>query len=201
MRPARLQGSLRRRRRRAARSARRQANNSLADGRPNAGLCDDKHGSGNRSGSGGCAAHASGNRIELCLGRRQAAVLEVQSLVDKAVADRRAGCSANTDVEAARSGLRRAQEYLAQRTDELRRIAADAPLPTVAEGQLNVGRSELSASWAALEKLTIRAPIDGSVLQVNARPGELISFDGDAAHPARRHLGAACPCRSGRARH
>jgi HlyD family secretion protein len=78
-------------------------------------------------------------------------------------------------VEAARSGLKRAREYPAQQTDELRRIAADAPLPTVAEGQLNVARSELSASRAALEKLILRAPIDGSVLQVNARPGELIS--------------------------
>jgi HlyD family secretion protein len=105
----------------------------------------------------------------------EAAVLEFQSLVDKAAADRRAGRSANAHVEATRSGLRRAQEYLARQTDELRRIAANSPLPTVAEGQLNVARSELSASQAALEKLTIRAPIDGSVLQVNARPGELIS--------------------------
>jgi HlyD family secretion protein len=105
----------------------------------------------------------------------ETAVSEVQSLVDKSVVDRRAGRGSDRDVEAARAGLKRAREYLAQQTDELRRIAADAPLPTVAEGQLNVARSELSASRAALEKLTIRAPIDGTVLQVNARPGELIS--------------------------
>lgn len=118
---------------------------------------------------------AARRKAEDAVADAEAAVWEVQSLVDKAVAGRRAGRSANADVGAARSGLKRAQEYLALQTDELRRVAADAPLPTVAEGQLNVARSELSASRAALEKLTIRAPIDGSVLQVNARPGELIS--------------------------
>ena len=54
----------------ATSSAGHQAKNSFADGRSDAGLCNDKYGSGNRSGSDGCAAYASGNRIELCLGRR-----------------------------------------------------------------------------------------------------------------------------------
>ena len=105
----------------------------------------------------------------------EAAVAEVQSLVDKSVADRRAGRGSNADVEAGRAGLKRARDYLAQQTEELRKVAADAPLPTVAEGQLNVARSDLAAFRAALEKLTLRAPIDGTVLQVNAKAGELIS--------------------------
>jgi len=62
-----------------------------------------------------------------------------------------------------------------QQTDELRRISPDAPLPTLAEGQLSVARSELSAARAALDKLTIRAPIDGTILQINARAGEAVS--------------------------
>ncbi|MDE2378305.1 efflux RND transporter periplasmic adaptor subunit [Bradyrhizobium sp.] len=114
-------------------------------------------------------------RAEDAAADAEAAVWEVQSLVDKAVADRRTGRSSDADVEAARAGLKRAKNYLVQQTDELRRIAADAPLPTVAEGQLNVARSEWSVSRAALDKLTIRAPIDGSALQVNARAGELVS--------------------------
>jgi len=122
------------------------------------------------------ASGASARRkAEDAVADAEAAVWEVQSLVDKAVADRRAGRSSNADVEAARSGLKRARENLAQQSAELRRIAADAPLPTAAEGQLNVARSELAASRATLEKLTLRAPIDGSVLQVNARAGETIS--------------------------
>jgi HlyD family secretion protein len=118
---------------------------------------------------------AARRKAEDAVADAEAAVWEVRSLVDKAVADQRTGRNQAAGVEAARSGLKRAQEYLAQQTDELRRVAADAPLPTVAEGQLNVARSEWSASRAALDKLTIRAPIDGSVLQVNARPGEMVS--------------------------
>ncbi len=118
---------------------------------------------------------AARRKAEDAVADAETAVSEVQSLVDKTVVDRRAGRSSDADVEAARAGLKRARDYLAQQTDELRRITDDAPLPTLAEGQLNVARSELSASRAALDKLTIRAPIDGTVLQVNARPGELIS--------------------------
>jgi HlyD family secretion protein len=105
----------------------------------------------------------------------EAAVFQVRSLLDKAVADRQAGRGSEAGVTAGRSGLKRAEEYLVQQSEELRRIAPDAPLPTVAEGQLGVARSELSASRAALDKLTIRAPVDGTVLQINARPGEAVS--------------------------
>ena len=105
----------------------------------------------------------------------ETAVFQVRSLLDKAVADRQAGRGSDAGVAAGRSGLKRAEEYLAQQTEELRRIAPDAPLPTVAEGQLAVARSELSASRAALDKLTIRAPVDGTILQINARPGETVS--------------------------
>ena len=63
-------------------------------------------------------------------------------------------------------------------------------------------RSELSASRAALEKLTIRAPIDGTILQINAKPGESVSPS--TATPLvqlRRHLGFARTRRIGRTRH
>jgi HlyD family secretion protein len=48
-------------------------------------------------------------------------------------------------------------------------------LPTQAEGQLNIARSELLATQAAIEKMTIRAPMDATILQMNARQGELAS--------------------------
>jgi HlyD family secretion protein len=114
-------------------------------------------------------------KAEDALAEAETSLFEVQSLVDKTAADRRAGRGSSSDLEAARSGLQRAQERLVQQTDELRRIAADAPLPTAAEGQLNVARSEIAVSRAALEKLTIRAPIDGTILQINAKPGEFLS--------------------------
>ena len=118
---------------------------------------------------------AAQRKAEDAVADAEAAVFQVRSLLDKAVADRRAGRGSDADVAAARSGLKRTEEYLIEQTDELRRIAPNAPLPTVAEGQLKITRSELSASRAGLDKLTIRAPIDGTILQIKARPGEVVS--------------------------
>ena len=47
--------------------------------------------------------------------------------------------------------------------------------PTQAEGMYNISRSDLAVVEAAVDKLTIRAPIAGTVLQVNAKVGELAS--------------------------
>jgi HlyD family secretion protein len=114
-------------------------------------------------------------RAEDAVADAEAAVSEARSFVDKATADRRAGRGLDGDVDAARSGLTRAQDRLTQRKSELRGIEVDAPLPTQAEGQLKIARSELLAAQAAIEKLTIRAPIDGTILQMNAKAGELAS--------------------------
>jgi HlyD family secretion protein len=64
---------------------------------------------------------------------------------------------------------------LRQDRAELRRLEADSsvPLPTGNEGQLNIARAEWAASEMALEKMLIRSPIGATVLQVNARAGEV----------------------------
>ena len=105
------------------------------------------------------------------------AVAAAQAALDKAALDRRAGRASDADREAARTALSRAQDRLQQQKAELRRIESDAntPLPNFAEGQVNVARAESAAAAAALAKLTIRAPIAGTVLQVNGKPGELAS--------------------------
>ncbi len=124
------------------------------------------------SASSGAAAR---RRAEDAVADAETAVSEARSFIDKAVADRRAGRGSDADVDAARAGLARAQDRLKLQSGELRRIEYDAPLPTLAEGQLNVARSELSAAQAAMENTTIRASIGGTILQMNARPGELAS--------------------------
>jgi HlyD family secretion protein len=108
------------------------------------------------------------------------ALLEAQAAVDRAAIERRAGRGSDADVDAARAALSRAQDRLKQQKAELRKVEADTniPLPTQVEGQLNVARTELAAAQAAVEKLTIRAPIGGTVLQVNGKAGELASPSG-----------------------
>ena len=112
-------------------------------------------------------------RAEDAVAESEDNVFDLRALFDKASIDKHAGRTA--DLDAARTALTRAQQRLAQQMDELRRITADAPLPTSAEGQVDTTRAELQVARAALEKLTIRAPIDGTILQVNARRGELAS--------------------------
>jgi HlyD family secretion protein len=96
---------------------------------------------------------------------------------DRAVIEWRAGRGSAAELDAARSALTRAQERLTEREAELRKVEADTsvPLPTQTEGQLNLARAELWAAEAGVEKMTVRAPIAGTVLQVNAKAGELAS--------------------------
>ncbi len=124
------------------------------------------------SASSGAAAR---RRAEDAVADAEMAVSEARSFVDRTAVERRASRGSDADVDAARSGLTRAQDRRAQRRAELRSIEVDAPLPTQAEGQLQIARSELLGAQAAIEKMTIRAPIDGTVLQLNAKPGELAS--------------------------
>jgi HlyD family secretion protein len=118
---------------------------------------------------------AARRRAEDALADADKAVMEAQAALDKAVVDRRSGATSNAAVEAARAALGRARERQQQQKAELRRIEADpsTPLPTFAEGQVNVARAEAAAAAAEIERLTIRAPIAGTVLQVNAKAGEL----------------------------
>jgi HlyD family secretion protein len=100
---------------------------------------------------------------------------EAQAAFDRAVVELRAGRGTAAELDAARAALSRAQERLSQHEAELRKVEADntVPLPTQAEGQLNLARAELWAAQAAVDKLTVRAPIAATVLQVNAKVGEL----------------------------
>jgi HlyD family secretion protein len=121
------------------------------------------------------SAAAARRRAEDAVTDAETAVSEARSFVDRAAVERRAGRGSDADLGAARSGLAHAQDRLKLQRAELRRIEADAPLPTQAEGQYNIARSEWLAAQAAIEKMTIRAPIGGAILQMNARPGELAS--------------------------
>jgi HlyD family secretion protein len=103
------------------------------------------------------------------------AIVDARSGLDKAAAEKRAGRGSDADIDTARTALARARDRLRQAKTELRRLENDTntPLPNQTEGQLNIARAELLLAEAAMEKMTIRAPIAGAVLQVNAKSGEL----------------------------
>ena len=103
------------------------------------------------------------------------AVSEARSAVDRAAADLRANGGADAALTAARATLARAEAELTKHREELRTLEADSPLPTALEGQLNVARAEATVARAALDRMTVRAPSDGTVLQINVRTGELVS--------------------------
>jgi HlyD family secretion protein len=114
---------------------------------------------------------AARRRAEDAVADTDKAVMEAQAALDQAAVERRAGAA----LEAARAALAQAQDRQRQQKAELRRIEADpgTPLPNFVDGQVNVARAEAAAAAAAMERLTIRAPMSGTVLQVNAKPGEL----------------------------
>ncbi len=121
--------------------------------------------------------HASGKaadrrRAEDALSDAESEFYNARSAVDAAAKARRASDGANADLSAARTALSRAQENLRTRTVALRAVEARSPLPSQAEAQLNIARADLLVARAALDKMTIRAPIAGTVLQVNVKAGE-----------------------------
>jgi HlyD family secretion protein len=103
------------------------------------------------------------------------ALYDARSVVDRAAAGLRTSGGPEADLTAARLALTRAQNELSTRQQELRTAEADSPSPTALEGQLSVARAEYTVARSALDKMTIRAPIDGTVLQVNVKAGELVA--------------------------
>ncbi|MEA2980998.1 MAG: HlyD family secretion protein [Alphaproteobacteria bacterium] len=106
----------------------------------------------------------------------EADVFDAQVAVDKAAAQWRTTGAPVANLTNARSALARAQDELAKRQAELRAI--DSPLPTANEAQMSSARGDLALARVNLEKLKIRAPIDGTVLQININPGELAAPSG-----------------------
>ncbi len=129
---------------------------------------------GDQSASGRAADR---RRAEDAVFDAETAVTDARNAFDRAVADRRSNPKVEADLHALRSSWTQAQDRVRQRRADLKKLEADKdiPLPSQLEGQLSIARNELSAIEASIEKLTIRAPITGSVLQVNARAGELAS--------------------------
>jgi HlyD family secretion protein len=102
-------------------------------------------------------------------------VAAARSRLDRLVVAARAGTGAQTELADARSAMARAQEQLQQQRENLQRLKAapDAPLPSRTETALAVARAEWTIAQEALERTRVRAPIAGTILQVQAKLGEM----------------------------
>lgn len=107
----------------------------------------------------------------------EAAVVDARNTFDKAIHAKRTDGGSDATVTAARAAWIRARDNLERERSQLRKIEGQSgtPLPTQLEGQLNVARTELRVALAELEKLTIRAPIAGTVLKVDVKSGEVVA--------------------------
>ena len=94
--------------------------------------------------------------------------------LDRVLKARRSGSGTAADVQKARDAVTKARERLDQSRITLRKaLAADGlPAPSRQEAALAAARAELSLAEAALQRARIRAPSNGTVLQVSAKIGE-----------------------------
>ncbi len=97
--------------------------------------------------------------------------------LDRVVALQRKNGATQEDVARARTALTAAGERVEQERLELARVAATSgmPLPTRLETALVQARAEVRLAEIAFNRTRIRAPIDGAVLQVNVKAGELLT--------------------------
>lgn len=128
-----------------------------------------------RARPGAQAKSAARRKLEDAVDDSERAAAEQRAAVDRAAAAKRAGSGSDGDLTAARKKLADARERLRERRAELAKYEADAssPAPTDAESDVAVARLDLRGAEAALDNLTVRAPLDGTVLQINVRAGEL----------------------------
>jgi HlyD family secretion protein len=121
------------------------------------------------------AASADRRKAEDAVADSERSVADAQSALDKVTADYRAAGASKADLDAARSTLLRVQSRLHDQQGALAKLksASDTPLPTRLEGELNVAQADWALAQAAFEKTRIRAPVDGVVLQVDAKKGEM----------------------------
>ncbi len=125
----------------------------------------------------GAGKGADRRKAEDGVAEAEAAVVQATETFDAAVKAKRSGGGSDADITTARTALNSAQDRLGQRRTQLRKLDddQDTPLPTANEGALNVARGDLRGANAELQKLAVRAPIASTVLQVNAKAGELAS--------------------------
>jgi HlyD family secretion protein len=103
------------------------------------------------------------------------AVFGAQQEFDDALEQKRNNNGNDDAVDKARTKLADANKKLADERADLASVSAKSgmPLPTRLEAALSVARAELTAAELGVEHTRIRAPFDGTVLNIVAKEGEV----------------------------
>ena len=123
------------------------------------------------------AKDAPRRKVEDAAADAEQVVVEAWSAVDRAALARRSGTASDAVLTAAITAVASAREASKQRQNELTKFEADglSVVPTELEAKLAIARIDLRGAQAALDNLTIRAPIAGTVLRLGVKVGELAS--------------------------
>jgi HlyD family secretion protein len=95
--------------------------------------------------------------------------------LDRAVERTRAGKASTNELEDARKAYADAEKDLADKQDSLATLQQTKrqPNPKRSETALAAARAQRTQAAAALERTKVRAPIDGTILQLEAKVGEM----------------------------
>ncbi len=94
--------------------------------------------------------------------------------LDRLISEARGGKVSLADVQNGRAAVAAADEKVLQDQQKLKKVLAkDMPALKREEAALSAARADVSIVSSSLERMRIRAPIDATVLQLNAKVGEM----------------------------
>ncbi len=116
-------------------------------------------------------------RAEDAIYSAERAVTGARIELDGALAARRNSNGSEQNLADARKRYRDAKDRLERERQSFAKAQSKAnlPAPSSAESAVSAARTEVRMAEALLEKTRIRAPSNGTVLQVNAKEGEIVA--------------------------
>jgi HlyD family secretion protein len=112
---------------------------------------------------------------EDAVAKAERALYAAQTEFDEVARKVRTGSGTAEEMNAARTKVAEAQTKLADERANYAKVAArdDMPLPSRLESSLTLARSDVTQVLNAIERTRVRAPADGTVLNVWAKQGEV----------------------------